>query len=320
MADSTIEQSSIRDRNSYRRATERWENKGGATLAGPASPIMKTLIDGGALIAIMESAPAAPAIVRFTTETIFALRYWTPNLLSFRTSRAAGFRFTPGHYARLGLDDGNNGVVWRPFSMVSAAHDPYFEFFAVLVPGGDFSGPLSKIHDGDTIRVDKTSYGFMTIHGFAPGKDLWLLASGTGLGPFLSILRDPVTWQTYETLVLVHSVRQVRELAYRDEIAAIPHEASLAASPARLRYVPVVTREPCPGALMARIPQLIEDGRLEQAAGVKLDLQRSRIMVCGNPEMARELRGQFTARGFRTNRRAAPGQLAFENYWQSKPS
>ncbi len=320
MADSAVEQSSIRDRISYRCATERWENEGGATLADPASPIMKTLIDGGAHIAIMEPAPAAPAIVRFTTETIFALRYWTPNLLSFHTSRAAGFRFTPGHYARLGLDDGNNGVVWRPFSMVSAAHNPHLEFVAVLVPGGDFSGPLSKIHDGDTIRVDKTRYGFMTIHGFAPGKDLWLLASGTGLGPFLSILRDPVTWQTYENLVLVHSVRQARELAYRDEIAVIPYEVSLAASPARLRYVPVVTREPCPGALMARIPQLIEAGVLEQAAGVKLDLQRSRVMVCGNPEMARELRGQFTARGFRTNRRAAPGQLAFENYWQSKPS
>lgn len=190
----------------------------------------------------------------------------------------------------------------------------------MLVPGGGFSGPLSRTREGDTIRVEKTSYGFMTIDRFAPGKDLWLLASGTGLGPFLSILRDPATWQTYHNLVLVHSVRYGGELAYRDQIAAIPNEELLAASSAQLKYVPVVTREPWFGALAARIPQLIEDGRLEQAAGVKLDPQRSRIMVCGNPEMARELRGQLTVRGFRINRRAEPGQLAFENYWQGTPS
>ena len=306
----------------------------GALLSHAAfeEPIIETSIDSGVLAALMEPAPPAlpqtdhgqalpaPAAARFTTETVLALRHWTPSLLSFRISRAPGFRFTPGHYARLGLDDANDGVVWRPFSVVSSAHDPHLEFFAVLVPGGDFSGPLSRTREGDTIRVDKASYGFMTIDRFAPGKDLWLLASGTGLGPFLSILRDPATWQTYDNLVLVHSVRHGGELAYRDEIAAIPHEELLAGSPERLKYVPVVTREPWPGALAARIPQLIEDGRLEQTAGVKLDPQRSRIMVCGNPEMARELRGQLTVRGFQINRRAAPGQLAFENYWQTTPS
>lgn len=263
---------------------------------------------------------AAAAYGRFTAEAVLALRPWTQGLLSFRTSRAPGFRFTPGHYARLGLDGRNDGVVWRPFSVVSSAHDPYLEFFAVLVPGGDFSVPLSRIREGDTIRIDKSSYGFMTIDRFAPGKDLWLLASGTGVGPFLSIARDPATWRTYDNLVLVHSVRRAGDLAYRDEIAAIPKEERLAISPAQLKYVPVVTREPWPGALPARIPQLIEDGRLEQAAGVKLDPQRSRIMVCGNPEMTRELRGQLTVRGFRVNRRAEPGHLAFENYWQGTPS
>ena len=261
-------------------------------------------------------APAVPAAERFTAETVLAMRRWTKSLLSFRTSRAPRFRFTPGHYARLGLDDANKGVVWRPFSVVSSVHGPHLEFFAVLVPGGEFSGALSETREGDSICVDKTSYGFMTIDRFAPGKDLWLLASGTGLGPFLSILRDPVTWQTYDNLVLVHSVRYGGELAYRDEITAIPHEQLLLARSAQLTYVPVVTREPWPEALTARIPQLIEDGRLEQAAGLKLDLDRSRIMVCGNPGMTRELRRQLTARGFQTNRRAAPGQLAFENYWQ----
>ena len=258
-------------------------------------------------------------LARATAETVLSLRHWTPSLLSFRTSRPPAYRFTPGHYARLGLHDSMDQEVWRPFSLVSGPQDQYLEFFAVLVPGGEFSGPLSRIREGDAMLVNKSSYGFMIIDGFAPGEDLWLIASGTGLGPFLSILRDPATWQAYENLILVHSVRQGVELAYRDEIAAIARDKQLEASSVGLRYVPVVTREPWTGALGARIPQLIDDGRLEQAAGLKLDPTFSRIMVCGNPEMSRELRAQFTARGFRTSRRAAPGQLAFENYWQNPP-
>jgi ferredoxin--NADP+ reductase len=287
---------------------------------GSRSPISEALIKSGALAPTTESAPAAPAATRFTTETVLAKRHWTRSLLSFRTSRAPGFRFTPGHYARLGLDDADGNAVWRPFSVVSAAHDQHLELFAVLVPGGEFSGLLARAREGDTIRVGKASYGFLTIDHFAPGKDLWLLGSGTGLGPFLSILRDPATWQAFDNLILVHSVRHATELAYRDEIARIPQEQLLAATPARLRYVPVVTRERFPGALTARIPQLIEDGRLEQAAGVTLDPQCSRIMVCGNPEMAHELRRQLTGRGFQINRRAAPGHLVFENYWQGTSS
>jgi len=280
-------------------------------------PDLRASIASSADAAPPRDTSAAPiqATERFTTETVLALRHWAPHLLSFQTSRAPCFRFTPGHYARLGLDDGKHGIVWRPFSIVSGVHDQHLEFLAVLVPGGGFSVALSRTSPGSAIRVDKAGYGFMTINGFAPGKDLWLLASGTGLGPFVSIARDPATWQAYENIVIVHSVRHADELAYRDEIAAISPGQAPAAMPSRLRYVPVVTRESSPGALDARIPQLIADGRMERAAGVTLDLQRARIMVCGNPEMARELRAQLTARGFRPNRRATPGELAFENYW-----
>lgn len=262
----------------------------------------------------------AAAGPRYTSETIVAIRHWRPGLLSFRTSRAAGFRFTPGHYARVGLHAQDRSVVWRPFSLASAVHDEHLEFLAVLVSGGQFSGLLAGIGERDPILVEKTSYGFLTLDHFAPGKDLWLLASGTGLGPYVSILRDPATWRAYDNLVVVHSVRYGSELAYREEIAAIAHQQRLGESRARLRYFPVVTRESFPGAFAARIPALIEDGRLEHVAGLELDPQRARIMVCGNPQMARELRRQLTQRGFRTNRRAAPGQLAFENYWTATPS
>ena len=211
-----------------------------------------------------------------------------------------GLRLTPGHYARVGLLAQDRSVVWRPFSLAFAAHDEHLEFLAVLVSGGQFSGLLASIGEGDPILVERTSYGFLTIAHFAPGKDLWLLASGTGLGPYVSILRDPATWRAYDSAIVIHSVRYGSELAYRDEIGAIAHQQRLDGSRVRLRYLPVVTREAVPGAFAARIPRLVEDGGLERAAGLELDPQRARIMVCGNPEMARELRRQLTQRGFRT--------------------
>lgn len=283
----------------------------------PGRADIETLLKSRAPVGLAKPPPAA---ARFTIENVIAVRYWTPKLVSFQTSRSPGFRFTPGHYTRVGLSGADGNLVWRPFSVVSATYDPYLEFVATLVPGGQFSALLAGIREGAPIRVDKSSYGFLTIDHFAPGEDLWLLASGTGLGPFVSILRDTATWAAFRTVAVVHSVRHARELAYRDEIVAIPHGESAAIEPERLKYLPVVTRESCPGALNTRIPQLIEGGRLESAAGIGLDPRRSRIMVCGNPDLGHALRRQLTARDFHVNRRATPGQLAFENYWQGTPS
>lgn len=256
------------------------------------------------------------ATEKWTCERVLAIRYWTPTLLSFRTTRGSDLRFTPGHYARLGLgteDTGGGDTVWRPFSMTSAADADYLEFIAVLVPGGAFSGHLKHLRVGDTLRIDKASFGFLTVNQLAPGKDLWLLASGTGLGPFLSILRDPAVWQRYERLILAHSVRQSAELAWRDEIAALP--ALFPEAKATLCYLPIVTREPGATALAGRIPLLLADGRLEQAAATPLNVASSRVMVCGNPELARELRQFLSSRDFATSRRGVPGQMAFEKYW-----
>lgn len=262
------------------------------------------------------SSPAETAAVagspagKWHTAPIEWMRHWTPVLRSFRIPRPEGFRFTPGHYARLGLDGGTGEPVWRPFSMVSGPEDNFLEFVVVLVPDGEFSERLRTRQVGDEILIDKLSMGFLTLDQLAPGQDLWLLASGSGIGPFVSILKDPRTWRGFDRLVLVHSVRRQDELAYREEIAALPGAAD-----GRLRYVPVVTREAVPGALDARIPQLIADGRLQQAAGGEIDVSHSRVMVCGNPELTREMRGLLTTRGFQTSRRGVPGQMAFEKYW-----
>lgn len=253
---------------------------------------------------------------KWTSERVLAIRHWTPKLLSFRSTRPAGFRFTPGHYTRLGLGAAES-IVWRPYSLASAADADFLDFIAVLVPGGAFSEQLKQLQVGDSLRVDKASYGFLTVNQLAPGKDLWLLASGTGLGPFVSILRDPTVWQNFERLILVHSVRQAAELAWREEISSLRATlpAAFAGANATLGYIPIVTREPGATPLAARIPQLLADGRLEQAAGSAITLADSRLMVCGNPELARELRETLSARGFATNRRNVPGQMAFEKYW-----
>lgn len=252
---------------------------------------------------------------KWTAERVLSVRYWTPTMLSFRTTRYRGFRFTPGHYARVGLAADDGTLVWRPYSLVSAAYDDYLEFLAILVPGGAFSLALGKLLVGDTICVDKASYGFLTVDQLAPGRDLWLLASGTGLGPFVSILRDPAVWREFERLIVVHSVRQSAELAYRDEICALPGSELFADGGAQLRYLPVVTREPGATPLAARIPRLFADGRLAEAAGREISVDASRLMICGNPEMAREMRQLLGARGFSTNRRGVSGQMAFEQYW-----
>lgn len=254
------------------------------------------------------------AAEKWTSERVLSIHHWTPRLLSFRTTRSAAFRFTPGHYARLGLGSGD-GLVWRPYSMVSASDDEYLEFIAVLVPGGPFSAHLEQLDVGDEILVDKACFGFLTVDQLAPGRDLWLLASGTGIGPFVSILRDPAVWQDFERLIVVHGVRHSDDLAYREEIAAIAQQPEFADAKARLCYFSSVTREPGAGEFTERIPQLLANGQLEQKAGTTLSMHDSRVMVCGNPDMAFELRRYLGALGFATSRRGVPGQMAFEKYW-----
>ena len=251
---------------------------------------------------------------KWTIERVLSIRYWTPTLVSFRTTRNSAFRFTPGHYARLALGVGDQQV-WRPYSMVSARDDDYLEFIAVLVPGGAFSQLLAQLGVGDEICVDKACFGFLTVDQLAPGRDLWLLASGTGIGPFLSIVRDPSVWQAFERLIVVHGVRHGADLAYREDFAALARQPLVANGKARLEYFSSITREPGASQLGERIPQLVADGRLEQVANASLSVADSRVMVCGNPEMAFEVRKHLSALGFATSRRGVPGQMAFEKYW-----
>jgi ferredoxin--NADP+ reductase len=255
---------------------------------------------------------AAP---KWREERVTLRWHWTPQLLSFRTSRDPAFHFVPGRYARLGLPEPGGETVWRPFSMVSAASDLFLEFLVVLIEGGEFSRRVAALKVGDPVLMEKPSFGFLTLNELAPGETLWMFASGSGLGPFMSILRDQAPWHSYKHLVLVHSVRHAEDLVYRDDIEAIRDAHGANGIGADLRYFPVVTRGQLPGVMSARIPQLLDEGVLEAAAGIPLESANSRAMVCGNPDLALEMRRLLKARGFATSRRGVPGQMAFEKYW-----
>ncbi len=261
---------------------------------------------------------------KYTAERILWIHPWAPNLFSFRLTRYTGFRFTPGQFARLGVskpdpDNPKNPsgtrIAWRAYSIVSASYDEHLEFFSIVVPGGDFTSELSRLKVGDTVFVEKMNYGFLTCDRFEQGKDLWLLATGTGLAPFISILWDMKTWEEYENLVLVHSVRYPNELAYQATIEEFRSHEQFREHAHKLRYVQVVTRAKLAGALEQRIPMLIDNGEIERHVGLPLDLVRSRVMICGNPDMVTDTRKRLTLRGFATSRRGVPAQLAVENYW-----
>ncbi|MCF6783816.1 MULTISPECIES: ferredoxin--NADP reductase [Pseudomonadaceae] len=252
---------------------------------------------------------------KFTRQRLLEVQTLTPTLFTLRTTRDPGFRFTAGQFARLGVRKPSGSIVWRAYSMVSAPHDEFLDFFSIVVPDGEFTSELSRLAVGDELLIDKQAFGFLTLDRFPDGRDLWLLATGTGLAPFLSILQGFEAWERFERIILVYSVREARELAYQQLIAELPQREYLEGLGHKLTYLPVVTREQVPGALNGRITRLIENGELERAAGLILTPEHSRIMLCGNPQMIEDTRQVLKARDLNLALTRKPGQVAVENYW-----
>jgi ferredoxin--NADP+ reductase len=168
---------------------------------------------------------------------------------------------------------------------------------------------------GDTLYIEKMNYGFLTTDRFEQGKDLWMLSTGTGLAPFISILYDFKVWEEYDNIILVHCGRTKEELAYADEIEAFKTHEYFGEFGHKLHYVKALTRETVDGCMTERITTAIQNGHLEAKVGVPLSLDRSRIMICGNPEMVDETRKLLAEKGYTTSRRGQPGNMAVENYW-----
>lgn len=252
---------------------------------------------------------------KFTRQTLLDVTSLTPSLFTLRTTRDRGFRFRAGQFARLGVTKADGSTVWRAYSMVSSPHDEFLEFFSIVVPGGEFTSELSRLQVGDTLMVDRQAFGYLTLDRFVDGRDLWLLATGTGIAPFVSILQDFEVWEKFERIVLVYSAREACELAYQGLIASLGERDYLAEHAHKLIYIPIVTREKVPGALNGRITTLIENGELEHAAGVELSPEHSRVMLCGNPQMIDDTRKLLKARDMQLSLTRRPGQVAVENYW-----
>ena len=252
---------------------------------------------------------------KFTRQTLLEVNPLTPSLFTLRTTRDNGFRFRAGQFTKLGVTKADGSTVWRAYSVVSSPYDEFLEFFSIVVPGGEFTSELSWLKVGDTLMVERQAYGYLTLDRFIDGRDLWLLATGTGVAPFLSILQDFEVWEKFERIVLVYSAREVRELAYQDLIADLTQREYLAEYAHKLTYIPIVTREEVPGTLNGRITTLIESGELERAAGVQLSPEHSRVMLCGNPQMIDDTRKLLKERNLQLSLTRRPGQVAVENYW-----
>jgi len=252
---------------------------------------------------------------KFTRQTLLDVTPLTPSLFTLRTTRDPGFRFTAGQFARLGVNKPDGSTVWRAYSVVSSPFDEFLEFFSIVVPGGEFTSELSRLREGDTLMVEKQAVGYLTLDRFTDGRDLWMLSTGTGVAPFLSILQDFEVWEKFERIILVYSVREAKELAYQELIAELTQREYLAEYAHKFQFIATVTREELPGALHGRITTLIENGELEKAAGVELTPEHSRVMICGNPQMIDDTRALLKTRDMRLALTRKPGQVAVENYW-----
>ncbi len=269
------------------------------------------------------------------TVTVLSKTTWTPNLFSFTVSRPDSFKFTAGQFVRLGVnpsqlkyyqqteagdetaDTALNEDVFRAYSIVSSPFDEVIEFFSIVIPDGAFTSQLQHLQVGDELLLNTMPFGFLTLARYQKPlpKDLWLLATGTGLAPFLSMLQDLKTWEDYEHIVLAYSARSLDELAYVEKIESLQEDfGTLVDNPAKLIFIPIVTREPVEGALSERLPKLLLEGTLQARAGIALDIDSTHVMLCGNPDMVEDTKEALKTLGLVMNRRGE-GNIAVENYW-----
>jgi ferredoxin--NADP+ reductase len=239
-------------------------------------------------------------------------RRWTDALWSLRVE-APPLGFEAGQFVRIALDarQGDEGSrIARPFSFVNPPGDPVLEFYGITVPEGPLSPRLAALKAGDSLFVAPNPAGFLVLSEVPEAESLWLISTGTGIAPFLSMLRTETPWKRFRDVVLVHAVRHADELVYQDLLKKIKAEREK-----QFRYVSFVSRQTASGSLSGRIPQAVRDGRLEQAAGVALTPEGSHVMLCGNPDMLRDAQAALAERGLRKHRRRTPGHVSVESFW-----
>ncbi len=252
-------------------------------------------------------------MANLVNERVLDVRHWNDNLFSFRTTRDDGLRFENGHFVMIGLEVEGRPLL-RAYSIASPNHAEHLEFFSIKVPDGRLTSRLQHIQAGDSILVSRKPTGTLLTHDLLPGKRLYLLATGTGLAPFLSIVQDPEVYERFERVVLVHGVRHVSELAYgdflREELPGNEYFGDEVS--AKLVYYPTVTREPYRNR--GRITDLITSGRLAEDLDLPpLDPAEDRVMICGSMGMLDETSQLLEHRGFEASPHiGVPGHFVVE--------
>ena len=248
----------------------------------------------------------------FNQESVLSVHHWTDTLFSFTTTRDPSFRFRNGEFTMIGLKVGEKPLL-RAYSVASANYEDQLEFFSIKVPDGPLTSRLQHLKQGDEIIVSRKATGTLVIDNLQDGRNLYLIGTGTGLAPFLSVIKDPETYERFEKVVLLHGCRRVKELAYGEMITERLPNDELIGEYIRnqLVYYPTVTRDPFRNR--GRITDLITSEQLfNDIHQPPLDIETDRIMMCGSPGMLEELRGMFEARGFLEGSHSEPGHFVIE--------
>jgi len=249
----------------------------------------------------------------FLEETVLSVHHWTDRLFSFKTTRDPALRFSNGHFTMIGLRQENGKPLLRAYSIVSANYEDHLEFLSIKVQDGPLTSRLQHIKVGDKIVVGRKPTGTLLIDYLLPGKNLYLLGSGTGLAPFMSVARDPQTYERFDKVIVVHGVREVNELAYYDYLTnELPdHEFLGEMITEQMLYYPTVTREPFRN--QGRITTLIENNKLPTDLGLPpLDPLNDRVMICGSPALLKDLKVILEHRGYVEGSTTSPGDYVVE--------
>lgn len=249
---------------------------------------------------------------KFLEERVLSVHHWTESLFSFRTTRNPAFRFRSGEFTMIGIPV-NGKPLLRAYSVASAHYADELEFFSIKVPDGPLTSRLQHLKEGDPVMISTKPTGTLVLDNLAPGKHLYLLGTGTGLAPFLSLIRDPETFERFEKVVVVHGVRFTKDLAYSEYIQdVLPNDEFLGELVRdQLIYYPTVTREPF--RYQGRITALMENGKLFSDIGLPpMNREDDRFMMCGSPQMIADVATLLKGRDYTEGNHGEQGQFVIE--------
>jgi ferredoxin--NADP+ reductase len=245
--------------------------------------------------------------MKWTPATLQRKRVWCEGLFTLTLRAPEVMPFKPGQFLQLGLQL-PDGPLYRPYSAASP-HGEFLDFFIVMLVDGNLTPRLWRLEEGSEVIVSQNAAGGFTLDNSPDGKELWLIGTGTGIAPYIAMLRTEDPWKRYSKIILVHGVRHSSDLAYQEEMASHQFRGE-----DRFRYIPVVSREAYSGGLSGRITTCLENGSLEQAAQSSFSTE-SAILLCGNPDMLDDCEAMLGKRGITKHKKKTPGQIVVERYW-----